>query len=92
MRLFLIKSAFRRVPSAMNCAAITLHGEDQTHCENEESFDGKSAIRITLTLNWLSRISFILVLVVRRALWGIRGRGRCLDTVESIGALSEVAG
>lgn len=36
----LIKSAFWSVPSAMNCRAITLHGEDQTHCENEERFDG----------------------------------------------------
>ena len=30
----LIKSAFQKVPSAMNCTAVTLHGKDQTHFEN----------------------------------------------------------
>lgn len=32
----LIKSAFRSVPSAMNRRSITLHREDQTHCEKQE--------------------------------------------------------
>lgn len=87
MHFVLIKLAFQSVPSAMNCGAITLHGEDQTHCENEEKAWWGSMIRITVALNRWSRISFISAPVMRRPLQ----RGD-LDAVKSIGALSEVAG
>lgn len=64
----LIKPAFLSVPSVMNRTTITLQGGDQTHCENEEGCDGKSLIRITVALNWQSKISFISASVMRRLL------------------------